>query len=139
MKKVLSLTLVCLLLIIGSGLSSISASAADSVPVPYMLYIANSSCDLYISSSGTATVDATIVGYQGTTTKVDITANLQQYKNGSWVTLKTFTSTSATYRADLSETYNVSTGYSYRIQATVKAYSGSASETQTMTSSVAKY
>lgn len=104
--------------------SSIQAFAAEpsvSVPPavkfsisPYMEYIVQANCNLYIDSNGIATVKSSVYGYQGTTTRVEISAKLQQYKSGSGVTIKTFTADSDSHRTNLSETYNVTKGYSYR-------------------------
>ncbi len=70
---------------------------------------------------------------------MEISANLHQYKSDRWVTLKTFTAESDSHRTSLSETHSISKGHSYRVQATIKAYNGSKSETQTVTSSEATY
>ncbi len=114
-------------------------STAEFTVRPYMDYIVQAHGSIYIDAKGVATVSSSVYGYQGTTTRVEISANLQQYKNNNWVTIKTFTAQSDSHRTSLSETHSVSKGYSYRVQATIKAYSGSSLETQTVTSSEAKY
>lgn len=106
---------------------------------PYMDYIARTSCFLYIDSNGKATTDCSVYGYQGITTKVSITANLQQYKNGSWVTFRTFTESANSHRLSLFETTTISKGYTYRVTAQVKAYSGTSFETRNLTSSSQSY
>lgn len=106
---------------------------------PYMDYISRSSCTLHIDSSGRATTNCSIYGYQGTTTKVSITANLQQYKGGKWTTIKTFTQSSNSHRTSLSETVSITKGYTYRVSAQVKAYSGSSVETRNLISAKSKY
>lgn len=123
---------------IGSN-RSFAAVKSSNLISPYMDYIAYASCDLYINSSGVATVKASVNGYQGITTKATINVKLQKYVNGSWTTCKTYSTSSDTYRTSLSETYNVSKGYSYRVEATIKAYQDTLSETQTITSSEAYY
>lgn len=144
-KCIVSLALCCVMLCT----SGVQAFAAESSAMPssdaqysispYMDYIAQANGTLYINSSGVATVDCDVYGYQGTTTRVEITANLQQYKSGRWTTIKTFTASSNSHRTSLSETHSVSKGYSYRVQATIKAYSGSSVETRTVISSEASY
>ena len=94
---------------------------------------------LYIDSSGKATTDCSVYGYQGITTKVSITANLQQYKDGRWATIKTYTESANSHRVSLYETTTVLKGYAYRVTAEVKAYSGSSVETRSLTSSEASY
>lgn len=144
-KRIISLVLCCVMLCV----VSIQAFAADSnviVPSaiqysisPYMDYIAQANGTLYINSNGVAAVDCDVNGYQGTTTRIEISANLQQYKSGRWVTIKTFTAASNSHRTNLSETHSVTKGYSYRVQATIKAYSGSSVESRTVTSSESNY
>lgn len=111
----------------------------ESIIRPYMDYIARASCFLYIDSNGKATTDCSVYGYQGITTKVTITANLQQYKGGRWVTIKTFTESANSHRAYLCETTTISKGYTYRVTAEVKAYNGSNVETRNLTSSESSY
>jgi len=144
-KRIVFLALCCVMLSAGSvqAFATESSAALQSAVQysisPYMDYIAQANGTLYINSNGIATVDCDVYGYQGTTTRVEISANLQQYKSGRWVTIKTFTAISNSHRTSLSETYSVTKGYSYRVQATIKAYSGSAVETRTVTSGVATY
>ena len=144
-KNIVSLVLCCLVFCAGGVQAfavepyAASPSAVDYTISPYMDYIAQASGSLYIDSNGVATVKSSVNGYQGTTTRVEISANLQQYKNGLWVTIKTFTAESDSYRTSLSNTYSVAKGYSYRVQATIKAYCGSSVETRTVTSSEATY
>ena len=107
--------------------------------VPYTDYISSADVDLQIYKNGTAIVSGEARGYQGTTTRVEIKANLQQYKGGQWVTIKTFNAESDSHRVSLSETYSVSKGYTYRVKALVKAYAGSSSETKSVTSNEVTY
>ena len=105
---------------------------------PYMDYISHANSNIYISN-GKATISCSVYGYQGITTRVKIDAKLQQYKNGKWVSIDTFSKESNSYRVSINETSSITKGYKYRVQATIKAYSGSAVETRTVTSSEAKY
>lgn len=143
MKKLLALLflfcILCTSFLNVSAAEVIDMKTPQSTLAPRMDYIAYASCNIYINSSGEATVKASINGYQDTTTKVTISAHLQQYKNGNWKTIKTFSSSKDSYRTNLSGTCSVSKGYSYRVQATVKAYSGSKSETKSVTSGEADY
>lgn len=143
-KKTLSLALLCCFLCMGSTQAFASeinipvAHESDSIS-PYMSYIARAYCNLYIDSSGIATVKATVIGYQGITTKTTIDASLQQYRNGNWTTLCTFSAPVGTIDTNLTGTYGVSRGYSYRVQATVNAYNSSSVETRTVTSTESTY
>ena len=105
---------------------------------PYMDYIARANANIYVSK-GEATISCSVYGYQGITTSVKIDAKLQQYKNGKWVSIDTFSKESNSYRVSIDETSSITKGYKYRVQATIKAYSGSKIETRTVTSSEAKY
>ena len=118
---------------------NISIYDADNNYVsPYMDYISRANSNIYISD-GKATISCSVYGYQGITTRVKIDAKLQQYKNGKWVSIDTFSKESNSYRVSINETSSITKGYKYRVQATIKAYSGSAVETRTVTSSEAKY
>lgn len=146
MVKRIALLVLCLCLLCG-GTTKVFAdqvvgegvSGGKLVIRPYMDYIARASCFLYIDSNGKATTDCSVYGYQGITTKVTIIANLQQYKGGRWVTVKTYTESVNSHRASLYETTTISKGYTYRVTAEVKAYSGSNVETRNLTSSEASY
>lgn len=135
-KHILSLALCCFMLC-ASSVQVFAATPIAKAPsiasftiLPCMDYIAQANANLYIDSNGVATVKSSVYGYQGTTTRVEISANLQQYKSGRWVTLKTFTAESDTHRISLSNTCSVTKGYTYRVQATIKAYSNSFVETR---------
>ncbi|MEF9921456.1 MAG: hypothetical protein RR769_00960 [Anaerovoracaceae bacterium] len=144
-KKMLSFILCCFMLFAGStqALAAEPSTTAPNFAVfsisPRMDYIVQAKGSLYIDANGVATVSCSVYGYQDTATRVEISANLQQYKSGRWVTLETFTAESDSHRTSLSETHSISKGYRYRVQATIKAYSGSKSETKTVTSSEATY
>lgn len=105
---------------------------------PCMDYISRANSNIYISD-GKATISCSVYGYQGITTSVKIDAKLQQYKNGKWVSIDTFSKESNSYRVSINETSSITKGYKYRVQAVVKAYSGSLVETRTVTSSEVKY
>ena len=118
---------------------NISIYDADNNYVsPCMDYISRANSNIYISD-GKATISCSVYGYQGITTRVKIDAKLQQYKNGKWVSIDTFSNENNSYRVSINETSSITKGYKYRVQATVKAYSGSLVETRTVTSSEAKY
>ena len=118
---------------------NISSYGTDNSYVsPYMDCISHANSDIYISN-GKATISCSVYGYQGITTYVKIDVKLQQYKNGKWVSIDTFSKESNSYRVSINETSSITKGYKYRVQAIVKAYSGSLVETRTITSSEAKY
>lgn len=104
-----------------------------------MDYINDATVGLKITSDGEAQVRSSIVGYSSSVDKVKIEATLQQYKNGRWVALKTWSKSYGSHKGNLGETYQVSKGYSYRVVTKFTAYSGSKTETQTVTGSEVKY
>lgn len=110
----------------------------DLVISPMYTYISSAEVQMYINSSGKATVETYLLGNsQVTSTKATI--NLQQYKNGRWTTIKTWNESSSTRILNFSDTYYVTSGYNYRVQSTVTAYSGINSERTTLTSSSQSY
>lgn len=136
MKKIIVL-LMCMVVLTSSTMTAMAAEGSEIMPL--MEYISYARAAIYIDDNGVATISCNVYGHQGITTKVTVTAELQRLQNGKWVPLKTYSTTSYTYRVRISQEYSVSPGYSYRVQATVVAYSGALSERQTVTSSIASY
>lgn len=104
---------------------AVPASAAsenlDMEPVqPRYTYIDAVGAKISINSSGLAS--CTGVGYaKGTYDTVDLTVYLQQYKNGTWTTLQTWTG-SGTNMAVVSGEYYVYKGYKYRTKTSMIVY-----------------
>lgn len=144
-KKVILMSLCLCLLSLGSAkVSAVEVleeelQETSSEIIPYMDNTLTSNCFLYINSNGEATTKCSISGYKGITTKVSITANLQQYKGGRWVNINTFTNSSNSFSTFLIETVNISKGYTYRVSAQVKAWSGSKVETRNLISNQNRY
>ncbi len=115
---------------------SIPAYAYEQTGIvsPRLTYIMRAGCNLSISSGGQAAVDGSITGYSSLVNSVAISAELQRLVNNQWITIKTWSKSADSYLLTLSETMQVSKGYTYRAQVTVTAYSGSSSETQVLTS-----
>ena len=103
--------------------------------VPYMNYIARASANLIIDSKGKATISASIDGYKGVTDKVSINAELQQYKNGRWTKVTSFSDSDNSHRIRIYETTDVSRGYKYRVVAKVTAIHNGEKESKTIISS----
>ena len=110
-----------------------------SIIVPYMKYTARASTNLIIDSKGNATVTASIDGYKGITNKVSVNAELQQYKNGKWTKVKSFSDSDNSHRIRIYETTKVSKGYKYRVVTKVTAIHNGDKEIRTITSSEQKY
>ncbi|BCJ94041.1 hypothetical protein acsn021_16100 [Anaerocolumna cellulosilytica] len=133
---------ICLLL---STLSPVTANASmvllppsESIIRPMLTYIAKANCNLTIDSNGTAHIESSVIGYSSVT-QINISASLQQYKNGYWYSLQTFNVTDYSDYASLYETKAVSKGYKYRVSVTVTAQSKSSSETVSLKSGETTY
>ena len=96
---------------------------------------------LSIPSTGKSISYASLQGYQGVTTRVDITMVLQK-KGGLfnlfWTDLSTWSQSFNGYSGALSKQQDVGSG-TYRLNAVYKAYSGNNSETITSYSKDVKY
>lgn len=66
-----------------------------------------------ISTDGKASISVYLTARNVDSVKVD--ASLQQYKNGNWLTIKSWTNTSVGTYAGVSGTYYIAKGYQYRI------------------------
>ncbi len=81
-------------------------------------------------SSGNANCGASLVGYDGITTKIQITMTLQKKSLLWWSEVQEWTLTANDFIASFSKTKAVGSG-KYRVKAVYKVYSGSASESIT--------
>jgi hypothetical protein len=85
----------------------------STVSIQYV-YINQASTSLTISPDGTAS----IYGYVQRTpsgSSIQITSTLQQYSNGSWLNIKSWSEYSTSWSALISETYPVNRG-TYRVR-----------------------
>lgn len=114
------------------------AESMESV-VPCMTYITQIRNTLSISNSGNAQLVCNVAGVYGSVTRIVITANLQQYQNGQWITIETYAKDSNSYDVTLNNSCQVSKGYTYRVVANVQAYTSSASEGRTVVSREVRY
>ena len=90
-------------------------------------------------SGGNGGVICTVAGYQAFVIKCSIKANLQQYKNGSWVTIATWQQSFNGCYGSLTGTVAITKGYDYRTQAIYTATSTTLTETFTAYSGVKHY
>ena len=105
---------------------------------PMYTYISSGGAIISIDSSGKATAETNVTG-NSNVTSIAATINLQQYKNDSWKTIKTWNENSSSRTLRFSNTYYVSSGYKYRVSSTVTAYSSKYSETVSFVSSSCSY
>ena len=86
-----------------------------------------------IASDGRATVESILYTYN--VSDISLKAELQQLKNGSWTTIKSWTGKAKDIYCTIGEAWYVVSGYSYRLVATGTVYkNGSPAEQTTYTS-----
>lgn len=111
----------------------------NSVISPLWTYILDVWQTFDISSSGKAEIVATMDTKNSEVDNLKIVSNLQQLKNGSWTTIKSWTSTTESTSLILQGTWYVSKGYSYRVVTNYYAYNGSDVESTNLASRIVKY
>lgn len=104
---------------------------APRVPESRMTYIAGADCTLSIQG-GIADVDAYVVG--NGTTKCEIIVELQEKSFLSWDPVASWSDAQNGRRAAVNESVKVTVGKSYRTVTTVTVWSGTESESKTLTS-----
>jgi len=128
--KRLTATFLCTLLLLEFCSAFIQAYALTN--------ISSTTTGIHLTG-GNGSAICSVVGYQTFVTKCSIKANLQQYKNGSWVTIATWQQSFNTCRGSLTGTKALTKGYDYRIQAIYTATSATMTETFTTYSGVKRY
>ena len=116
MRKIrITITVLCfiMLLSVTTAFGAIT-SAPDIQPMAANYMAASASISL---SENTVKANGTITGKLGQTTKTSINLYLQQYRNGSWVTIDNWTSSGNTESRSLSKSKTVTKGYKYRAKA----------------------
>lgn len=138
MRKIrITITVLCfiMLLSVTTAFGAIT-TAPDIQPMAANYMAASASISL---SENTVKANGTITGKLGQTTKTSINLYLQQYRNGSWVTIDNWTSSGNTESRSLSKSKTVTKGYKYRAKAVCTAYVGSDKETVTKYSKSISY
>lgn len=102
-----------------------------------MEYIYDADYD-FVISGGKAIMYAVVSGNSTKATKCEVTIELQEKGLVRWNTVESWTSTETGRRAELDVSLAVTAGKSYRMVMTATVWSGSDSETQTMTSKTLK-
>lgn len=99
-----------------------SSSELNTVK-PMWTEIAEFTNGFNISSTGKATIESILYAFD--VDEIQIDAKLQQYKNGSWITIKSWTSNSYDIYCTIGEIWYVMSGYSYRLVSTGMVYENS--------------
>lgn len=105
--------------------------------MPRMEYIYDARHN-FVISDGEAVMSARVRGNSEKATKCEVTVELQEKGLLLWSTVDTWTATENGRRAELDISRTVTAGKTYRMVTTVTVWSGSDSETKTMTSSSIK-
>ena len=103
-------------------------ATGQAIVSPRYTAITNADCEFNLQNGVAYCKGYTYVqsGY-----KAGVVVELQK-NNGGWKTFKTWTANGGTY-ATVNETYSVSSGYSYRIKVTHKAYDSTGSLVEVVT------
>lgn len=115
----LSLLILCLTPMQMFALST--SQATESEVSPMWISITEFTNSFDISSSGLAQFDTSLYA-RSNINKVVIDASIQQYINGSWQTIKSWTSTSNSNSGYLAQKWYVTSGYYYRLVSTGAVY-----------------
>ena len=119
-----------------SGLTSKSFNSNPIQPLFTNITLYQNTFD--ISSSGKSSV--TVVLSARNVDKVKVEAYLQQYKNGSWTTIKNWSNTVSGTSASIGENWYVASGYSYRMLSYGTVYkNGAVVESTSYTSKIIEY
>lgn len=134
LSKLLMLILICVMSVNSFAMANTIEDNNDFMEDEYHVegtpnlsrwsYTSSCSQNLYINSSGTATMTSAVTGYSGVTTKIEIYFYLQQY-DGAWKNVKTYKDTVEGSYAVKEHVYSgLSKGYKYRMRCTYYVYSG---------------
>jgi len=135
-KRIVSLVIAVIMLLSCAAVSQAAVVDGGATVQPMYNYTSTTTTNLNISS-GVASCRSYIMGYNGTTTKIEITMTLQKKTLLWWSTVETWTTTVNSYYGSFNKSISVGGG-TYRVKAVYKVYSGSNSETITDYSSESK-
>lgn len=142
MRKHIVALVLCGLMVFAGNTPLLAADiATDDLEFisPLMETINHYTVDLSIDTAGSAKIVTMVQGFSGITNRVKISAKLQKYVGGDWVTVETFTAEKDSWLMSTEDSCKVSKGYSYRVQANVYAYSDTLSEMRIVTSNEVHY
>lgn len=139
-KRILQITLIISMLcftVLPSFAESLD-NAKDTIIQPRWTEISQFNNSFNITSSGRADIKSSMSAFNVDLIRVE--ANLQQFKNGSWVTIKTWTGTSQDVICSVVGSWYVQRGYSYRMVSTGTVYiNGQQVEQANYTSNIRYY
>lgn len=124
MRKKVSVLVLAVLLLCLSPIQSFAMETdqkTDSVIQPRWVSITDFANSFNISGSGLAQLNTALYA-RSNINKVVITQNLQQYVNGSWKTIKSWTGTFYSSSGYMNKSWYVTSGYYYRMVSTGAVY-----------------
>ncbi|MDQ7095890.1 hypothetical protein REC12_20045 [Desulfosporosinus sp. PR] len=116
---VLSILILCLVPMQAFALGTNQVTNSEKGPL--WVGITEFTNSFEISSSGLAQFDTSLYA-RSNINKVVINASIQQYINGSWQTIKSWSSTSYSSSGYLNQKWYVVSGYNYRLVSTGAVY-----------------
>lgn len=134
---VLCMVLCMMVFPIPQAMAAAPEAGGDTEIMPMMEYIYDAKHN-FVISDGNAVMYALVRGNSDKATKCEITVELQEKGVLFWDTVETWTITESGRSAVFNESHEVTSGKTYRMVATVTVWSGTDSETQTMTSKTMK-
>lgn len=126
------LVALCCSVILSTSFVIGTSTSAAVIPPDRPTYSYTSDCSSSLSISGsTATCESKLLGYSGTTTKIVVKQILQKNNSGRWEDICSWTHTSYTFFASVTNyKYSLTSG-TYRLKSVFTVYSGSNYETIT--------
>ena len=121
-KKISIIAILCLCVLFCGLSQSIIVRAEEPQVEPRMAYIASYSTDLFISSTGVASVSGSVRGKSGVTSSY-VKCTLQMSVGGGWVDVKSWEDTSSTPNAVVAVDYQLSSRGTYRVYMECRANS----------------
>lgn len=125
-KKCLSVILILLAILCFGIQSSLAVSYVNNAGIqPLWTYIDTATNHLDINASGKASMSSQITADSNYVDNVTMNNYLQRNVNGSWTTVSSWSQNTASYYANWSKTYYVTSGYYYRLYTFYYVYDGS--------------
>lgn len=136
--KVIFLVVLCSIFISSNAMAaSLTEVSETNIVTPNWISMIQP-CQSFEIAGGKAIVDAeTVAGSNASS--VYVSASLQQYNNGHWNTIKSWSDTQNGNYVSLSQTWYVASGYSYRLVTYHITYFSGKSESSTLTSRNVSY
>lgn len=129
-KKFLSMMLACLMLFVSWVIICADEEVAPNETQQVSLNdggmsinnigISTTSTTLLLNGNGSVTCGASTNCWAGYT--AGVVMELQQYKNGNWQTIKTWSNLTASIHAVLEQIWFIESGYSYQVKSTHSCY-----------------